>query len=107
MPYATDALVGGIGIVEQVFDRQRIVGYDGSDRGLFSYSTMVSAAAKAPIASNTSTSDSPSSRHSRARSPSRSRADASSRRAQSPPPLPCRLASLRHSPTRSAPEKSC
>jgi squalene-associated FAD-dependent desaturase len=44
MPYAIDALVGGIGIVEQVFDRQRIVGYDGSDRGLYSYSTMVSAA---------------------------------------------------------------
>ena len=44
MPYAIDALVGGIGVVEQVFDRQRIVGYDGSDRGLYSYSTMVSAA---------------------------------------------------------------
>ncbi|MFT3899066.1 MAG: FAD-dependent oxidoreductase [Gordonia sp. (in: high G+C Gram-positive bacteria)] len=44
MPYAIDALVGGIGIVEQIFDRQRMVGYDGSDRGLFGYSTMVSAA---------------------------------------------------------------
>lgn len=43
MPYAIDALVGGLG-VEQVFDRQRITGYDGSDRGLYSYSTMVSAA---------------------------------------------------------------
>ncbi len=44
MPYALDALVGGEGVIEQVFDRQLMVGYDGRERGLYSYSTMVSAA---------------------------------------------------------------
>jgi len=44
MPVAIDALVGGEGVIEQVFDRQMMVGYDGSERGLYSYSTMVSAA---------------------------------------------------------------
>lgn len=39
-----DALVGGEGVVEQVFDRQKMVGYDGSERGLYSYEITVSAA---------------------------------------------------------------
>ncbi|MGH3723961.1 MAG: hydroxysqualene dehydroxylase [Mycobacterium sp.] len=39
-----DALLGGEGVVEQVFDRQKMVGYDGSERGLYSYEITVSAA---------------------------------------------------------------